>query len=148
MDRENIEFHFIVLFGGLLFGAGLSVSNMAQPEVVLSFLQFEDFGLLFVMFGAAVVTGIGFHLLPGTVHNSVLTHEKLGKRLKSFDKRVLFGGAIFGVGWGISGICPGAAYASIGIGNLTILWAILGMFIGAYLQTFLRKTVVFKRVTQ
>ena len=41
---------------------------------------------------------------------------------------------IFGVGWGLSGICPGAAYASLGIGNVTILWAVVGMFAGAYLQ--------------
>jgi uncharacterized membrane protein YedE/YeeE len=41
---------------------------------------------------------------------------------------------IFGAGWGLSGICPGAAYASLGIGNVPILWAVGGMFVGAYLQ--------------
>ena len=51
---------------------------------------------------------------------------------------VLSGVGGFGVGWGLSGICPGAAYASLGVGNLPILWAIGGMFAGAYLQGWLR----------
>lgn len=138
MEREKLMFHAVMLVGGLLFGAGLSVSGMAEPEVVLDFLEFNDFGLVFVMFGAAIVTGIGFYILPRSLQKSILTDEKLGRRLKPFDRKVLIGGAIFGVGWGLSGICPGAAYASIGIGNLKILWAVLGMFIGAYLQTYLR----------
>ena len=141
MKREKLGFHTVVLIGGLLFGAGLSISNMAQPEVVISFLQFDDFGLLFVMFGAAIVTGISFHIFPRTLKKSLLTKEELGTRTKSFDKRVLIGGGIFGVGWGLSGICPGAAYASIGIGNFPILWAILGMFIGAYLHAYLRRYI-------
>lgn len=127
-------FRPIVFIGGLLFGFGLGFSHMARPEVVLDFLQFDDFGLLFVMFGAAIVTGITFHLLPRIGTRAPLTGDGYGRRMKSFDRNVLIGGAIFGVGWGLSGICPGAAYASVGIGNFPILWAILGMFIGAYLQ--------------
>lgn len=67
-----------------------------------------------------------------------LTGDSFERRLKSFDRKVLVGGAIFGVGWGLSGICPGAAYASLGIGNITILWALAGMFLGAYAQGFWR----------
>ncbi len=141
MDIDELKFHMVILIGGLLFGAGLSISNMAQPEVVISFLEFEDFGLLFVMFGAAIVTAIGFHVLPKIIGESLLTKEELGTRVKSFDKRVLVGGAIFGIGWGLSGICPGAAYASIGLGNIPILWALLGMFIGAYMHVYLRKYI-------
>lgn len=142
MSTEKIKLHLVMLTGGLIFGAGLSISNMAQPEVVIDFLNFRDFGLIFVMFGAAIVTGIGFQVLPKIREKSLMTDEKLGKRIKSLDQRVVIGGIIFGVGWGISGICPGAAYASLGIGNLPILWALLGMFIGAYLHIFLRKVLV------
>ena len=124
----------LVLFGGLLFGFGLGYSHMARPEVVLAFLQFTDFGLLFVMFGAAIVTGLAFALVPRFADRAPMTGRTYGRRLKSFDRNVVIGGAIFGVGWGLSGICPGAAYASLGIGNVTILWAIAGMFAGAYLQ--------------
>ncbi|ADD07246.1 DUF4341/DUF395 family protein (plasmid) [Natrialba magadii ATCC 43099] len=124
----------LIFVGGLIFGFGLGFSHMARPEVVLNFLQFEDFGLLFVMGGAAVVTGIAFALVPRLFDRAPLTGDTYGRRLKSFDRNVLIGGAIFGVGWGLSGICPGAAYASLGVGNVTILWALAGMFVGAYLQ--------------
>jgi len=58
--------------------------------------------------------------------------------MKSMDKYVIIGGTIFGVGWGVSGMCPGACYASLGIGNYQILWGIAGMFIGAYAQGYWR----------
>ena len=124
----------LIFVGGLIFGFGLGFSHMARPEVVLNFLQFDDFGLLFVMFGAAIVTGLAFAVMPRLRDRAPLTGDTYGRRLKPFDRNVLVGGAIFGVGWGLSGICPGAAYASLGVGNVTILWAIAGMFIGAYLQ--------------
>ncbi|MFA9516710.1 YeeE/YedE family protein [Halopenitus sp. H-Gu1] len=124
----------LVLVGGLLFGFGLAYSHMARPEVVLNFLQFDDFGLVFVMFGGAAVTGVTFLLAPRLLDRAPLTGDRFERRLKPFDRNVVLGGAIFGAGWGLSGICPGAAYASLGIGNVTILWAIAGMFIGAYIQ--------------
>ncbi|ELY63112.1 hypothetical protein C489_19891 [Natrinema versiforme JCM 10478] len=124
----------LVLVGGLLFGFGLGFSQMARPEVVLNFLQFEDFGLLFVMFGAAIVSGIAFAVMPRLRDSAPLTGDPYERRLKPFDRNVLIGGGIFGVGWGLSGICPGAAYASLGVGNVSILWALAGMFAGAYLQ--------------
>ncbi len=130
----------LVFVGGLIFGFGLGLSQMAQPEVVLSFLQFEDFGLLFVMFGAAAVTGISYFGIKQFRSTAPMTGKPYGRRLKSLDKNVVIGGGIFGVGWGLSGICPGAAYASLGIGNLAILYGIAGMFIGAYIQGFWRST--------
>jgi uncharacterized membrane protein YedE/YeeE len=132
-DRHPL-FMPLILVGGLIFGFGLGFSQMARPEVVLDFLQFEDFGLLFVMFGAAIVSGIAFALVPRIRDSAPLTGDRYERRLKSFDRNVLVGGAIFGVGWGLSGICPGAAYASLGTGNVAILWAIAGTFVGAYLQ--------------
>ncbi|SEH17906.1 hypothetical protein SAMN04487967_3458 [Natronorubrum sediminis] len=136
-DRHPL-FMPLIFVGGLIFGFGLGFSHMARPEVVLNFLQFEDFGLLFVMGGAAVITGIAFALVPRLFDRAPLTGDTYGRRLKSFDRNVLIGGAIFGVGWGLSGICPGAAYASLGVGNVTILWALAGMFVGAYLQGYWR----------
>ncbi|WP_255190907.1 YeeE/YedE family protein [Natronobeatus ordinarius] len=134
MSGRHPLFMPLIFVGGLIFGFGLGFSHMARPEVVLDFLQFTDFGLLFVMFGAAIVTGIAFTVMPMVTDRAPLTGRTYGRRLKSFDRNVLIGGAVFGVGWGLSGICPGAAYASLGIGNVTILWAIAGMFAGAYLQ--------------
>jgi uncharacterized membrane protein YedE/YeeE len=128
----------LILVGGLLFGFGLAYSHMARPEVVLDFLQFDDFGLVFVMFGGAAVTGLTVFVAPRLLGRAPLTGDAFERRLKPFDRNVLVGGAIFGVGWGVSGICPGAAYASLGVGNLPILWALAGMFLGAYLQGYWR----------
>ncbi len=133
MSRHPL-FMPLVLVGGLVFGFGLGFSHMARPEVVLNFLTFEDFGLLFVMFGGSVVAGLAFWIMPRVRSTAPLTDRPYGRRLKSFDRNVLIGGSIFGVGWGLSGICPGAAYASLGVGNVTILWALAGMFFGAYIQ--------------
>ncbi|WP_440764574.1 DUF6691 family protein [Natronorubrum sp. DTA7] len=128
----------LVFVGGLIFGFGLGFSHMAQPEVVLNFLQFEDFGLLFVMFGAAVVTGITFFGVTQFRSKAPLTGAIYSRRLKTLDANVVLGGGIFGVGWGLSGICPGAAYASLGVGNIFILYGIAGMFVGAYVQGYWR----------
>ncbi|MFC7132109.1 MULTISPECIES: YeeE/YedE family protein [Salinibaculum] len=136
-DRHPL-FLPVVFVGGLVFGAGLALSKMARPEIVLDFLQFEDFGLLLVMGGAAVTTGVVFALVEYRGGRAPLTGQDYGRRLKSFDRNVIVGGSIFGVGWGLSGICPGAAYASLGIGNVPILWAIGGMFLGAYVQGYVR----------
>ncbi|APX96359.1 DUF6691 family protein [Natronorubrum daqingense] len=130
----------LVFAGGLIFGFGLGFSHMAQPEVVLNFLTFEDLGLLFVMFGAAVVTGLTFFGVKLFRSDAPLTGTVYGRRLKTLDTNVVLGGGIFGVGWGLSGICPGAAYASLGVGNIFILYGIAGMFVGAYIQGYWRST--------
>jgi uncharacterized membrane protein YedE/YeeE len=138
-DGRGARFQGVVLVGGILFGFGLGVSRMARPEVVLDFLQFQDLGLLFVMGGAAVVSALTFYV--GTTlldQPAPLTGRPYTRRVRDLDRNVLAGGAVFGVGWGLSGICPGAAYASVGIGNWPILWAVGGMFLGAYAQGYAR----------
>ncbi|WP_129116778.1 YeeE/YedE family protein [Halegenticoccus tardaugens] len=135
---RGLPFVAVILVGGLAFGFGLGYSHMARPEVVLDFLRFEDFGLLFVMGGAALVTGSTFAIATRYLESAPLTGDAYRRRLKEFDRDVVAGGAVFGVGWGISGICPGAAYASLGVGNLPILWAVAGMFLGAYAQGYWR----------
>jgi hypothetical protein len=132
-DRHPL-FMPLIVAGGLIFGFGLGLSHMARPEVVLNFLQFEDFGLLFVLGTGSVVAGTAFAIGVNFLDKAPLTGRPYARRLKSFDRNVLTGGVIFGVGWGVSGICPGAAYASLGVGNYPILLAIGGMFVGAYAQ--------------
>ena len=138
MAARHPLFKPLLFVGGLIFGFGLGFSHMARPEVVVNFLLFEDLGLPFVMFGAAIVSGVAFAVLPRVRDGAPLTGTPYERRLKPFDRNVLVGGAIFGVGWGLSGICPGAAYASLGVGNVTILWALAGMFVGAYAQGYWR----------
>jgi uncharacterized membrane protein YedE/YeeE len=136
--KNSTKFNAIIVLGGLVFGFGLGFSQMAKPEVVLNFLQLQDFGLLFVMFGAAAVAGVVFEVGTRVEKKAVLTGERFGKRTKEMDRHVILGAIVFGLGWGISGICPGAAYASLGIGNYPVLVGVAGMFIGAYLQGFMR----------
>jgi uncharacterized membrane protein YedE/YeeE len=128
----------LIVVGGLLFGFGLGYSQMARPEVVIDFLQLQDLGLLFVMGGAALVTGTTITLATRYLDRAPLTADPYEKRERSLDRRVLVGGAVFGIGWGISGLCPGSAYASLGIGNYPILLGLVGMFLGAYAQGYWR----------
>lgn len=135
---RNPVFTALIVIAGLIQGFGLAYSQMARPEVVLDFLQLEDLGLLFVLGGAALVAGIAIQIGSRFLDTAPLTGGQYERREKSFDRNVIVGGIIFGVGWGLSGICPGAGYASLGIGNYKILWAIAGMFIGAYAQGYWR----------
>jgi uncharacterized protein len=124
---------FVVLLSGLLFGLGLSVAQMIRPEVVLSFLLQKDFGLLLVLGGAVIVTLLGYQLLPKLMAKPVL-EETFGKHAATLDKPTLVGSALFGIGWGVSGVCPGPALAAVGTGDWTLLVAIAAMFAGAYAQ--------------
>ena len=122
-----------MLLGGALFGYGLAYSGMVSPGVVLRFLTLQDFGLMLVMGGAVVVTLIVYQLAPRWLKRPVLA-EGFEKRITPLDRNTLVGAALFGVGWGLSGVCPGPAIAGLGGGNVKLLWALVGIFAGAYLQ--------------
>lgn len=125
----------IILFGGIVFGLGLALSGMAQQERILGFLQFRDFGLLFLMGGGVGITALAYQLGPRLLQKPWRGHfEPFLARLHS---RTFVGAILFGIGWGISGICPGSALTSLGLGNYPILLGIAGMFLGAYAQGFL-----------
>jgi uncharacterized protein len=122
-----------VLLSGVLFGFGLALSTMVKPEVVLSFLLWHDMGLLLVLGGAVAVTFIAYHAIP-RVMGKPWAGAAFLKHASQMTARTLLGAAIFGVGWGLSGVCPGPAIAAIGIGNWPVLVALAGMAAGAYVQ--------------
>jgi uncharacterized protein len=126
----------VALLTGVLFGFGLAYSTMVKPEVVLSFLRFQDFGLLLVLGGAVVVTAIAYQVLPRIMPRPLLGGA-FGRHPSEMNGRTMGGAALFGVGWGLSGVCPGPAIAGLGAGNWSLLIAILGMFAGAYVQGLL-----------
>ena len=128
MNKQNI----VVLIGGILFGFGLAYSGMAKQEIVLSFLQLKDLGLIFVMGGAALVTFFAINFVPRFLKAPFLG-GKFKPRKAVMSKNVIIGAVIFGVGWGLSGQCPGSALASLGMGNLPILVGLAAIFIGACL---------------
>jgi len=119
--------------GGVLFGFGLALSGMARPEVVLSFLQLSNFGLLLVMASSLLVLRLVFWLAPRLRRTSLLG-EPFSTEVKPFHRGLIPGAVIFGVGWGLSGVCPGAALASLGLGNWPILLAIMSMLLGAWIH--------------
>jgi uncharacterized protein len=122
-----------VLAGGVLFGFGLALSTMIQPEVVLSFLRLQDFGLLLVLGGAAFVAMIAYQLGPRLMRRPVLARE-FEEHTSALNRDTLGGAAIFGIGWGLSGVCPGPAIAGLGAGNWPVLLAVAGIFAGAYVH--------------
>lgn len=118
---------------GALCGYGLSLSTMIDPKVVLSFLQLRDLGLLLVMGGALVVTLVVYQLAPRVLARPVLGRT-WDRHVATMNAQTLVGAAIFGMGWGLCGVCPGPALAGIGAGFADLSVALLGMFAGAYAQ--------------
>lgn len=130
----------MIIFGGSLFGFGLAYSGAAMPEVVLSFLRLEDLGLAFVIGGALLVTWLAFQLLPQLVSTPLLGGTFTKAARLPISKWNIIGASVFGVGWGLTGLCPGTSFAAIGMGNWPVLAGIVGIFIGAYVYgTFRNK---------
>jgi uncharacterized membrane protein YedE/YeeE len=121
------------LVAGALFGFGLSISTMIRPEVVLSFLRFSDFGLMLVMGGAVVVTLIAYKLAPRLLKQPLLG-DIFHKHPSVWNRDTAVGAALFGIGWGLCGVCPGPAIAGLGAGNWNLLWALAGIALGALAQ--------------
>ena len=121
------------LAAGALFGFGLSYSSMIRPEVVLSFLRFEDFGLMLVMGGAVMVALLAYKLAPRLLARPLLD-DHFHKHPSVWNRDTAVGAALFGVGWGLCGVCPGPAIAGLGAGNWDLLWALAGIALGALVQ--------------
>lgn len=105
---------------GLLFGGGLTVSQMVNPEKVISFLDVTgnwDPSLAFVMGGALLVTLIGYKLVLKRSGPMFDDKFRLPTR-KDIDAPLLTGAALFGIGWGLAGLCPGPALASASFAGL------------------------------
>ena len=102
---------------GIMFGIGLIISGMANPAKVLNFLDVAgtwDPSLAFVMAGAVSVTAIGYRLVLARPKPLLASSFHLPTR-RRLDARIFVGPAIFGIGWGLSGFCPGPAVTSLGL---------------------------------
>lgn len=126
------------LLSGALFGFGLSLSTMVKPEVVLSFLRFQDFGLMLVMGGAVVVVLVIYSYAPRLMTRPLLA-DHFNAHSSNWNRNTALGAALFGVGWGISGVCPGPAIAALGAGDIDLLWALAGIALGALVQGLIAK---------
>ena len=126
-----------VLASGALFGFGLALSTMVQPEVVLGFLRMQDWGLMLVMGGAVMVTVLAYQLAPRLLRRPMLG-DHFSVRPAILDRDTVLGAAIFVIGWGVCGVCPGPAIAGLGTGNAAMLVALGGIALGAYAQGLLQ----------
>jgi uncharacterized membrane protein YedE/YeeE len=121
------------LAAGTLFGFGLALSTMVQPEVILQFLLLHNLGLLLVLGGAAGTTALAFVLLPRLMRRPVFAAD-FQTHTSHLNASTLLGAAIFGIGWGLSGVCPGPAIAGLGAGNWPLLFSLAGLLLGAWLH--------------
>lgn len=120
------------LVAGLIFGAGLTISQMINPVKVLGFLDIAgnwDPSLALVMGGALVVTAIGYRvawLRPKPVFADGF--QVPGNR--AIDARLTIGAVLFGVGWGLVGLCPGPAISAVSIGGTPVIAFLAAMAFG------------------
>jgi uncharacterized membrane protein YedE/YeeE len=132
---------FFSLVAGAVFGIGLIVSGMADPAKVLGFLDLAgawDPSLAFVMAGAVLVGAIAFTF----VRKRRLSLLGLPMRMPTasqFDRRLVGGSLLFGVGWGIAGFCPGPALVALGMGEQKALMFVVAMLLGMGLFEFLER---------
>jgi hypothetical protein len=125
----------IALLSGLLFGVGLDLAGMTQPAVVLGFL--DVFGrwdprLAFVMLGAVLTTAIGYRLVLRRPRPLLEDRFQLPTARRP-DARLIGGAALFGIGWGIAGYCPGPALASLSGAAPSLLALVIAMIAGWWL---------------
>lgn len=124
------------LIAGILFGLGLAVSQMVNPAKVLGFLDIAgrwDPSLLLVMAGGLTVTFAGYRLIQGRAAPVFAPRFELPTR-RDLDRRLIGGAAIFGIGWGLVGFCPGPAFVSLAFGLEESLTFVAAMIIGAWIQ--------------
>lgn len=132
-----------IIFGfisGIIFGLGLVVSGMSNPAKVLNFLDLSgtfDPSLLFVMGGAIMVVFVGYRFV--LKRDKPLFNEgfQIPTR-KDIDKNLLIGAALFGVGWGIGGFCPGPALSAVLMGSEGILYFLPAMLFGLIVSKLLK----------
>ena len=130
----------ISLVSGIIFGVGLVISEMINPEKVLGFLDLFgnwDPSLAFVMIGALIVSSPLFHIIKNK--EKPLFAEKFNySNNKEVNNRLIVGSALFGAGWGLGGLCPGPAISSIALLNINSITFVFAMFFGFYLVKFLK----------
>lgn len=129
---------------GAIFGAGIAISGMGNPAKVLNFFDVAgtfDPSLIFVMASALAVTAIGYRMVFAARPAPVCAARYDLPANRAIDLPLVAGSAVFGVGWGISGFCPGGAVPMLGLGNLETPVFILSMLAGiAAARAFRQRT--------
>jgi len=127
---------FIQFVIGLLFGLGLVIAGMSNPAKVLNFLDFAaisagtwDGSLAFVLMGAIAVTFVGYRLVLKRTRPVFAPKFHLPDT-QDLNARIMIGPAIFGVGWGLAGFCPGPAFTALAGGSSAAFSFVASMLLG------------------
>ena len=129
----------VSLISGIIFGVGLTVSQMIDPAKVLGFLNIFgawDPSLAFVMIGALIISSPFFHLFKNN-DKPVFADSFSYSNNKELNKKLIIGSSLFGAGWGLAGLCPGPAIASLALLNPSSLIFVITMFVGFYISNYL-----------
>ena len=130
----------LVLISGVIFGVGLTLSSMTNPDKVIGFLDIFyswDPSLGFVMAGAIIITSPILYLL--TKNNSIILAEKISlPSKKNIDKPLIIGSLVFGIGWGMAGLCPGPSISSLAFLNFSSFAFVVSMFFGLFIGKFIK----------
>ena len=138
---------FLIGFSGILFGFGLTLSGMLDPSKVQAFLNISriwDPSLAFVMVGGIIVTFAGYNLIlkrsspifSSSFHIPVIQH---------IDKNLIGGSALFGIGWGLGGLCPGPAVAILSYNFMPAIIFMSAMLIGLFFGRKFQKLPILNR---
>ncbi|WP_168788543.1 DUF6691 family protein [Paraburkholderia aromaticivorans] len=131
----KLQRHLASLVCGLLFGAGLALAGMTRPQKVLGFLDVAgswDPSLLLVLGSAVALAAVGFHFVLRRSSPLLAPSFDLPKA-KAIDLHLIGGATIFGVGWGLSGYCPGPAIALLAAPDTEALYFLPAMLAGWWL---------------
>jgi uncharacterized membrane protein YedE/YeeE len=129
----------VSLISGIIFGVGLTVSQMIDPAKVLGFLNIFgawDPSLAFVMIGALIISSPFFHLFKNN-NKPVFADSFSYSNNKELNKKLIIGSSLFGAGWGLAGLCPGPAIASLALLNTSSIVFVIAMFVGFYISNYL-----------
>ena len=132
--------NILALISGSIFGLGLTISSMTNPDKVLGFLDLFnnwDPSLAFVMGGAIIITAPMLFVLTKN-KNLILSKEIHLPTNKEIDKKLIIGSLICGAGWGLVGLCPGPAISSLALLEVPSIIFVIFMFIGFYCSKFIK----------
>ena len=128
------------LISGIIFGVGLTISGMVNPQKVLGFLNIFDAwdpSLMLVMVGAILIFS-PLHFTFKIKSRPIFAKSFNLPSKKDVDKNLIIGASLFGIGWGLVGLCPGPAISAISFFNINVYLFVLFMFVGFYLGNFIQ----------
>ena len=131
--NRSISIPLVALGSGVVFGIGLALSRMTDPNKIISFLNLAghwDPSLLLVMASALTVATIGFRVAVSKT--PAFDSQFHLPKTNSIDRRLIIGSAIFGIGWGLGGFCPGPAIAALGSGALNVVAFVVALIVGGW----------------